>query len=119
MGWADNSIDSVRVWPSPDKTRVVFDLSDTPDYSYFTLYQQKPYRLVIDFNNTSLKAGLANLGEESLLVDKIRTSSPKNVNSTRIVIELDSKSDANLLPCRLMNPIKIGWWLIYPVNPKS
>lgn len=94
--WADNSIDSVRVWPSPDKTRVVFDLSDTPDYSYFTLYQQKPYRLVIDFNNTSLKAGLANLGEESLLVDKIRTSSPKNVNSTRIVIELDSKSDANL-----------------------
>ncbi|NWO01771.1 MAG: N-acetylmuramoyl-L-alanine amidase [Idiomarinaceae bacterium] len=94
--WADNSIDSVRVWPSPDKTRVVFDLSDTPDYSYFTLYQQKPYRLVIDFNNTSLKAGLANLGEESLLVDKIRTSSPKNANSTRIVIELDSKSDANL-----------------------
>ncbi|MBL4857348.1 MAG: N-acetylmuramoyl-L-alanine amidase [Idiomarina sp.] len=94
--WADNSIDSVRVWPSPDKTRVVFDLSDTPDYSYFTLYQQKPYRLVIDFNNTSLKAGLANLGEESLLVDKIRTSSPKNANSTRIVIELGSKSDANL-----------------------
>ena len=94
--WADNSIDSVRVWPSPDKTRVVFDLSDTPDYSYFTLYQQKPYRLVIDFNNTSLKAGLANLGEESLLVDKIRTSSPKNASSTRIVIELDSKSDANL-----------------------
>lgn len=94
--WADNSVDSVRVWPSPDKTRVVFDLSDTPDYSYFTLYQQKPYRLVIDFNNTSLKAGLENLGKESLLVDKIRTSSPKNASSTRIVIELDSKSDANL-----------------------
>jgi len=94
--WADNSVDSVRVWPSPDKTRVVFDLSDTPDYSYFTLYQQKPYRLVIDFNNTSLKTGLENLGEDSLLVDKIRTSSPKNANSTRIVIELDSKSDANL-----------------------
>ncbi|WP_404398290.1 N-acetylmuramoyl-L-alanine amidase [Idiomarina loihiensis] len=94
--WADNSVDSVRVWPSPDKTRVVFDLSDTPDYSYFTLYQQKPYRLVIDFNNTSLKTGLENLGEDSLLVDKIRTSSPKNANSTRIVIEMDSKSDANL-----------------------
>ncbi|MAO67146.1 MULTISPECIES: N-acetylmuramoyl-L-alanine amidase [Idiomarina] len=94
--WADNSVDSVRVWPSPDKTRVVFDLSDTPDYSYFTLYQQKPYRLVIDFNNTSLKANLNNLGKDSLLVDKIRTSSPKNSRSTRIVIELDSKSDANL-----------------------
>lgn len=94
--WADNSVDSVRAWPSPDKTRVVFDLSDTPDYSYFTLYQQKPYRLVIDFNNTSLKVDLNNLGKDSLLVDKIRTSSPKNSRSTRIVIELDSKSDANL-----------------------
>lgn len=94
--WADNSVDNVRVWPSPDKTRVVFDLSDTPDYSYFTLYQQRPYRLVIDFNNTALKANLNNLGEDSLLVDKIRTSTPKNKRSTRIVIELDSKSDANL-----------------------
>ncbi|MDV6317289.1 N-acetylmuramoyl-L-alanine amidase [Idiomarina sp. HP20-50] len=94
--WGNDSVDNVRVWPSPDKTRVVFDLSDTPDYSYFTLYQQKPYRLVIDFNNTSLKADLKNLGEDSLLVNKIRTSTPKDKRSTRIVIELDSKSDANL-----------------------
>ena len=25
--WAQNTINSVRVWPSPDSTRVVFDLS--------------------------------------------------------------------------------------------
>jgi len=106
LAWADNSVDSVRVWPSPDKTRVVFDLSDTPDYSYFTLYQQKPYRLVIDFNNTSLKANLDNLEKESLLVDKIRTSSPKSANSTRIVIELDSKSDANLFTLPANNAYK-------------
>lgn len=94
--WADNSIESVRVWPSPDKTRVVFDLSETPDYSYFMLNQQKPYRLVIDFNNTQLKAGLTNLGEDSLLVRKVRTSSPKDNRSSRIVIELNSKTEPNL-----------------------
>ncbi|MTJ01506.1 N-acetylmuramoyl-L-alanine amidase [Idiomarina piscisalsi] len=94
--WADNSIESVRVWPSPDKTRVVFDLSETPDYSYFMLNQQKPYRLVIDFENTRLKAGLINLGEDSLLVRKVRTSSPKNNRSSRIVIELNSKTEPNL-----------------------
>lgn len=94
--WADNSIESVRVWPSPDKTRVVFDLSETPEYSYFMLNQQKPYRLVIDFNNTQLNAGLTNLGEDSLLVRKVRTSSPKNNRSSRIVIELNSKTEPNL-----------------------
>ncbi|WP_300321765.1 N-acetylmuramoyl-L-alanine amidase [Idiomarina sp.] len=94
--WADNSIESVRVWPSPDKTRVVFDLSETPEYSYFMLNQQKPYRLVIDFNNTQLNAGLTNLGEDSLLVRKVRTSRPKNNRSSRIVIELNSKTEPNL-----------------------
>jgi len=94
--WADNSIESVRVWPSPDKTRVVFDLSETPEYSYFMLNQQKPYRLVIDFNNTKLNTGLTNLGKDSLLVRKVRTSSPKNNHSSRIVIELNSKTEPNL-----------------------
>ena len=94
--WADNSIESVRVWPSPDKTRVVFDLSETPEYSYFMLNQQKPYRLVIDFNNTKLNTGLTNLGKDSLLVRKVRTSSPKNNRSSRIVIELNSKTEPNL-----------------------
>ncbi|EKE81545.1 N-acetylmuramoyl-L-alanine amidase [Idiomarina xiamenensis] len=89
---AANDIQSVRVWPSPDKTRIVFDLSAKPDYSYFTLYDSQPYRLVIDFRDTERKASLTNLGEESLLVKKVRTSSPQYANSTRIVIELNSKS---------------------------
>lgn len=93
---ANTSIDSVRVWPSPDKTRVVFDMSAAPDFSYFTLYQEKPYRLVIDFKNTKRKASLTNLGEESLLVHKIRTSTPKDAGSTRLVIELAEKSDAKV-----------------------
>ena len=60
------------------------------------LNQQKPYRLVIDFNNTKLNTGLTNLGKDSLLVRKVRTSSPKNNRSSRIVIELNSKTEPNL-----------------------
>lgn len=95
---ADNSIESVRVWPSPDKTRIVFDLKSAPDYSYFTLYGSDPLRLVIDFNNTELETTLDNLGDDSLLVDLIRTSTPKSSGSTRIVIELDEKSDPQVFP---------------------
>ena len=97
QAWAaQNDIESIRVWPSPDKTRVVFDMAEQPDFSYFTLYDAKPYRLVIDFNNTVRSATLTNLGSESLLIDKVRTSTPKDGKSTRLVIELTEKSKANV-----------------------
>lgn len=91
-----NSVESVRVWPSPDKTRVVLDLAAAPEYSYFTLYSGQPYRLVIDLPSTELNASLDNLGKDSLLVDVVRTSRPKNENSTRLVIELNQKSDPEI-----------------------
>src|SRR5690606_40949065 len=60
-----NQIANIRIWPAPDNTRVVFDLSATPNYSYFTLYDTKPYRLVIDFNNTKLATDLAKITNRS------------------------------------------------------
>ncbi|WP_404401251.1 N-acetylmuramoyl-L-alanine amidase [Idiomarina seosinensis] len=97
-GAASNRIESIRVWPSPDKTRVVFDLKSEPQYSYFTLYQSDPLRLVIDINDTQLGTSLEGLADDSLLVDLIRTSSPKNENSTRLVIELAEKTDPVVFP---------------------
>lgn len=93
-----NTIQNVRVWPAPDNTRVVFDLSDSPDFSYFTLYQSEPYRLVIDFNATQLKLDLGKIQNESLLIKKIRTSTPKDKQSTRVVLELTEKIDVNVFP---------------------
>lgn len=93
-----NQIDNIRIWPAPDNTRVVFDLSATPNYSYFTLYDTKPYRLVIDFNNTKLATDLAKITNESLLIHKIRTSTPKSSSSTRIVLELSDKIQATVFP---------------------
>ena len=85
---AGETIDSVRVWPAPDKTRVVFDLGAAPAHSYFTLYDSKPYRLVIDFRNTQNQVNLDAVDFDSLMVERIRTSTPPQESTTRIVLEL-------------------------------
>ncbi|QBY04654.1 AMIN domain-containing protein [Thalassotalea sp. HSM 43] len=87
--FSQNMIESVRIWPSPDNTRVVFDLSEQPDYSYFFL--SNPNRLVIDFKNTDNIAALANLAKNDSRISKVRTSKGKNSKSARIVLDL-SKS---------------------------
>jgi len=50
--WAaePNVIDQIRVWPAPEKTRVVFDVAKKPEYKL--LYLSNPDRLVIDIQNT-------------------------------------------------------------------
>lgn len=95
---ASEAIESVRVWPAPDKTRVVFDLSAAPTHSYFTLYDSQPYRLVIDFQNTRNQVNLDALDFESLMVHRIRTSSPPQSATSRIVLELDRDVEPVIFP---------------------
>ena len=74
--WAKNTINSVRVWPSPDSTRVVFDLDDKPDFSYFML--KNPSRLVVDLENTKGLKVLPSIPSKHKIVSKLRYSKPKN-----------------------------------------
>lgn len=83
-----STIDNVRVWPSPERTRIVFDVADEPSYTYFTLYQNGPQRIVIDFKNTSINTDLTAVQTESLLLNKVRTSTPTDNNSVRIVLDV-------------------------------
>lgn len=103
LGWstlvqASGSLDSVRVWPAPDKTRVVFDLAAAPKHSYFTLYDGRPYRLVIDFAGTRNATDLDALDFESMMVERIRTSSAPNEGTTRIVLELSDGVSPTIFP---------------------
>lgn len=91
---AKNQIDGLRIWPSPNNTRIVFDLQQKPEYSYFSL--QNPDRLVIDFKNTAKNPDIAQLAKDSELVRKIRHSSPKNSDSVRVVIDLKRKVNAEV-----------------------
>ncbi|WP_100657878.1 N-acetylmuramoyl-L-alanine amidase [Alteromonas flava] len=91
---AQNAIEGVRVWPSPNNTRVVFDVSAQPTFTYFTL--KNPDRLVIDFADTELGTGLDAPENSNEILQRIRTSTAKNAQSTRIVLDLSAPVTANL-----------------------
>ncbi|MDP2559722.1 N-acetylmuramoyl-L-alanine amidase [Psychrobium sp. 1_MG-2023] len=83
---ASNKLQDVRVWPSPDKFRVVFDLTEQPTYSHFSLVNND--RLVIDFKGTTLKTALSKIKIKSALVKRIRQSSSPKKGTLRLVIDL-------------------------------
>ncbi len=89
-----NELESLRVWPSPDKTRVVVDLKSEADYSYFTL--SNPERVVVDLKNTTLNTKLPVLVKNSKVLKKIRKSSPPKKGTYRLVFELKSKTSPKL-----------------------
>ncbi|GLX78151.1 N-acetylmuramoyl-L-alanine amidase [Thalassotalea insulae] len=93
---SDNRIDGIRVWPAPENTRVVFDLKETPDYSYFQL--SSPNRLVIDFSSTQNMVALAELAKKDQRILKIRKSKPKAKGGTRLVLELKEKYKLSIFP---------------------
>ncbi len=84
--YAQNTINSVRVWPSPDSTRVVFDLTDKPDFSYFML--KNPLRLVVDLETTDKIKDLPAIPNKHQIVSKLRYSKAKNSKGVRFVFEL-------------------------------
>ena len=83
---ATNNIEGVRVWPAPENTRLVFDLSKKPEYSYFSL--SNPQRLVIDFKNSQNLVELSKLAQKDNRIKLIRTSKAKKKGTTRLVLEL-------------------------------
>ena len=102
MSMAQNKINGVRVWPSPDSTRIVFDLKKAPDYSYFSL--ENPYRLVVDFKSTTENIDLSDLGENSKLIKRIRQSKPKDKRSLRVVLELTKNIKPVVFPLKPTSP---------------
>lgn len=89
-----NVVKSFRVWPSPDETRVVIDLSAEATYSYFSL--SGPDRLVVDLKNTSMQAKLPVTVTDSPVLKRVRKSSPPNKDTYRLVFELKKSVKAEL-----------------------
>lgn len=80
--WAE--VEDVRLWASPDNTRVVFD-ADAPVYAeVFPL--QNPNRVVIDLTRPVAKTLLADLDISSSPIKALRSG--KHGNGTRIVFDL-------------------------------
>ena len=84
-----NTLKSLRVWPSPDDTRVVIDVKSKVTFSYFRL--SSPERLVVDLHDTTRNARLPITISDSQILKKIRASSPPEKGTSRLVLELKKR----------------------------
>jgi len=67
---AKNSLSDIRMWVSPEKTRIVFDLSSAPTHKIFQL--SNPNRLVVDLKQTKRTLNKDELKYDKDLVKNIR-----------------------------------------------
>ena len=80
-------VESARIWPAPDHTRVVFDIGQSVQHNVFSL--SNPARLVIDMTDTRLAADLEKLDLSGSPIRRIR-SAPRNGNDLRVVLDLEA-----------------------------
>ena len=81
-------INGVRLWRAPDKTRLVFDMSEGVQHKLFTL--SSPDRVVIDLTNTKPTEKLNKIDLKDSLISGIRNG-VKNKTDLRVVLDLDHK----------------------------
>ena len=85
---ADKLINGVRVWRSPDKTRLVFDVSGSVKHSELML--NNPDRLVIDVVDAKLKTSLKALSLKDTPIKQIRHG-VRNSDDLRVVLDLHTR----------------------------
>lgn len=83
------NVNGVRLWQSPDTTRVVIDLDKEAKYASFDL--DSPHRLVLDLENSKMKNHtlLQKLNWDDTDVVQVRYST--NKNHLRLVFDLKNK----------------------------
>ena len=89
VNWAA-SIDNIRIWPAPDNTRIVFDISAAVTFEVITL--TNPDRLVIDIDRSLLSTSVAKLDFTNSPIRSIR-SSQRSDNKLRLVLDLAYKAN--------------------------
>ncbi|WP_108124950.1 N-acetylmuramoyl-L-alanine amidase [Saccharospirillum mangrovi] len=80
-------IESARLWPAPDNTRLVLDLSGPVQHRVFTL--SNPSRVVVDIEGAELNTRFDTLDLTRSGIQRIR-SGPRPDGDLRIVLDLDS-----------------------------
>lgn len=109
--FALNKLKSIRIWPSPDSTRIVFDLKSNPKYKVFTL--TNPNRVVVDLQDTSLLGKLSKFNLTDSRIKKIRIGKHKN-NLTRVVFVLSENLTPNSFPLKPNS--KYGYRLVVDLD---
>jgi len=109
-----SEINGFRVWTDPDKTRVVFDLSDSTSYKLFEL--SNPSRVVLDLESAELKANPKLDPKTAGVIQAVRYGKQDN-GKLRVVLDL-----ANAVKPRsfLLAPIgEYGHRLVVDLYPQE
>lgn len=80
-----SNVKDIRVWQSPDTTRLVLDLTRAVDHRIFTL--GNPDRVVVDLTGAQVLVNTSKVKLKKTAVADIRTGKPK-ANTSRIVLDL-------------------------------
>ncbi|MEJ2141524.1 MAG: N-acetylmuramoyl-L-alanine amidase [Gammaproteobacteria bacterium] len=78
-------VKSVRMWPAPDNTRLVFDLTAPVEHTLFTL--KAPDRVVIDMKNAHFANDLPQFSYDDTLLKGVRYAN-RNGKQLRVVLDL-------------------------------
>ena len=82
---AQVDVKSVRIWPAPDHTRIVFDVSAPVEHRLFTL--EDPHRVVVDLLDASVGPAGVRAAGQSTLVARVR-SAARDQSNLRVVLDL-------------------------------
>ncbi len=88
---ADVALKDVRLWASPDSTRVVLDLTAPPSYTLFTL--SDPERIVIDIDRIDADIKSLRLPEGAGVVKAVRLGERGNAG-LRVVLDVNAVVEA-------------------------
>ena len=112
---AGSRVDSVRIWPAPDYTRVTLESKQALKYNSFTL--KNPDRLVLDLE-ADLDGTLEGLSGKVVMDDpyiKLVRVGRYKANVVRLVMDLKSEVRPNVF---LLPPIaEYGYRLVVDINP--
>jgi len=110
----NSEINGFRVWTDPEKTRVVFDLSNNASYKLFEL--DDPVRVVLDLQATELKTALKLNPETAGILEAVRFGNPAD-GKMRVVLDLAATVDPRSF---LLAPIgEYGHRLVVDLYPKK
>jgi N-acetylmuramoyl-L-alanine amidase len=108
-------VESVRIWPAPDYTRVTLESKQALKYNSFTL--KNPDRLVLDLE-VDLDDTLESLASKVVMDDpyiKLVRVGRFKANTVRLVLDLKSEVKPNVF---LLPPIgDYGFRLVMDINP--
>jgi len=93
-------VNGVRMWSSPEGTRVVFDVDRKVEHNVFVL--KNPDRVVIDLERTTFTSPVTALDYSESLVKGIRTG-VHDTNNLRVVLDMKSHVTPKTF---LLNPTK-------------